>query len=95
MEKKEGRTFVPPSWKCQLFSEISLKQTCECFAVSCLISCHFMHGVVDCIQVSCFCTFSQIYFASGSTVLGLYTHLKVLLGAVGYDFAQELCVAWR
>ena len=35
--------------------------------------------------------FNESYFASGSTVLGLYTHLKVLLGAVGYDFAQELC----
>ena len=50
-----------------------------------------MNGVMDCIQVSCFCTFCQIGFTSGSTVLSLYTHLKVLLGAVGYDFAKELC----
>ena len=39
---KEGRTFVPPSWKCQILAEVSLKQTSECFAVSSLVASHFI-----------------------------------------------------
>ena len=91
MEKKRAGLSSHPPGSVNYSPKYLFKQTIECFAVSSLVSCHFMNGVVDCIQVSCFCTFCQINFASGSTVLSLYTHLQVLLGAVGYDFAQELC----
>lgn len=60
--------------------------------LSCLASssCHLMHGVMDCIEIQGFGTF-KICFASGCSVLCLYTHLQIFLGAVGYDFAEKLC----
>ena len=89
--KKEGGTFVPPSCKCQILAEVSLKQTSKCFSVSCLVSCHLMYSVMDCIEVRSLCTLCEVGLASGSTVLCLYAHLKVLLGAVSNDFTEELC----
>ena len=50
-----------------------------------------MHGVMDCIEIQGFGTFCKICFASGCSVLCLYTHLQIFLGAVGYDFAEKLC----
>ena len=44
---------------------------------------------MDCIQVSCFCTFSQIEFSFGCTVLSIYTHFQVFLCAVGYNFTKQ------
>ena len=40
--KKEGGTFVPPSCKCQILAEVSLKQTSKCFSVSCFVFSHFI-----------------------------------------------------
>ena len=52
---------------------------------------HFMHGVVDSVQVQGLGALGQVSLAGGSAVLGLHAHLEVLLGAVGQDFAQEFC----
>ena len=67
-------------------SEVSLKKTSECFSMSCFVSCHFMNCIMDSVKVSSFCTFSKVCFTSCSTVLGFYTHLKVFLCAVCYNF---------
>ena len=32
-------------------AEVSSKKTFECFTVSCLIPCHFMHCVMDCVKI--------------------------------------------
>ena len=50
------------------------------------VSCHFMNCIMDSVKVSSFCTFSKVCFTSCSTVLGFYTHLKVFLCAVCYNF---------
>ena len=57
----------------------STKKSFECSSVTCLISCHLMNCVMDCIQVSSFCTFCKVELTSCSAVLSVYTHLKVLL----------------
>ena len=49
-----------------------------------------MHGVVDGIQVQLLGLLSQIELALSSAVLGVHTHLQVLLGGVGQDLAQQL-----
>ena len=81
---------IPFSVVLCLLAEVSLQQACECFAVTSLVSCHLMNGVMDCIQIGSFRTFCQIGLSGGSAVFSFYSHLKVLLGAVGYDFAQQL-----
>ena len=46
MNKKERTDFSALSFKIsvmKLFSEVSLKETSECFSVSCFVSCHFMN----------------------------------------------------
>ena len=46
---------------------------------------------MDRIQVQRLSTLCQVELAGGSAVLSVNTHLEVLLGGVGYDFAQQLC----
>src|SRR5699024_4036672 len=70
-------------------AEVSLQKSCECFAVTSLVSCHLVYGVVDCVEVCCFCTFSQVEFAGCSAVLSLYTHLEVFLCAVCNNLAEQ------
>ena len=56
------------------------------------VSCHLVYCIVDCIQVSSFCTFSKIEFTSCSAVLSFYAHFEVFLCAVSNNFAKEFCV---
>ena len=46
---------------------------------------------MDGIQVECLRALRKIGLAGGCAVLGIDTHLQVLLGGVGQDFAQQLC----
>ena len=43
-------------------AEVSLKQSFECFSVSCFIASHLVYCVVDCIQVSSFRSLCKIEF---------------------------------
>ena len=52
-----------------------------------------MNGVVDGIQIQGLCLLGQIHLACTCAALGLGTHHQVLLGAVGDNFAQQLCKA--
>ena len=54
--------------------------------MSSLITSHLMNGVMDSIQVQSLGSLSQIKLTCGSTVLGIYSHLQILLGGIGYDF---------
>ena len=75
----------------QLFvAEVSFQQAGKCFAMASFVACHFMYGVMDCVEVERFCTFCKISLAGSCAILSFNTHLKVLLGGVGYDFAQQL-----
>ena len=44
-----------------------------------------MNGIMDCIQVQSLGSLSQIKLTCGSTVLGIYSHLQILFGGIGYD----------
>ena len=46
-----------------------------------------MNGIMDCIQVQSLCSLCQISLTSGSAVLSFYSHLQILLGGVGNNFA--------
>ena len=50
-----------------------------------------VNGVVDGIQIQGLCLLGQIHLACTCAALGLGTHHQVLLGAVGDNFAQQLC----
>ena len=72
-------------------AEVALEQTGEGFSMSRLIASHFMHGVVDGVQVQLLGQLGQFELAGGRAVLGVNAHFEVLLGGVGHDFAQQLC----
>ncbi len=55
-----------------------------------LVAGHLVYGVVDGVQTQLLGALCQIGLAGGGAVLGLYAHLKVLLGGVGDDLAQQL-----
>ena len=80
-EKRTFRCYFSfyPCSACSL-TKVSLQQAFECFAVAGFVSCHFMHGVMDCIQIGCFCTFCKIHFSGGCTAFCFYTHFQVFLG---------------
>ena len=49
-----------------------------------------MNGVMDRIQIQLFCLLGKSGLAGGGAVLSVDTHLQVLLGGIGEDFAQKL-----
>ena len=51
---------------------------------------HLMNRVMDSVEVQLLSQRSQFFLASASTMLGVDAHGKVLLRAVGQDFAEEL-----
>ena len=55
-----------------------------------LVAGHLMDGVVDGVQVQLLGLLGQLELTQGSAVLGVHTHLQVLLGGVGQDLAQQL-----
>ena len=59
----------------RLFAEVSVQQALECLAVSGLVACHLVDGVVDSVQVGGFGSLGQIGLAGGSAVLG-YRYFK-------------------
>ena len=61
-------------------TKVSLQQSFKSFAVSCLVSCHLMNGVMDCIKVVLLSTFCKVCFARSCAKLAVYSPLKVLLG---------------
>ena len=54
-----------------------------------LVACHFVHSVMDGIEVMLLGQLSQLHLAHGRAVFGFHAHFEVLLGAVGYDLAQK------
>ena len=71
-------------------SEVSFEKACECLAVAGFVACHFMNGVVESIEIVLLAELCEFELAEGCAVFGFYTHFKVLLCAVGHDFAEEL-----
>ena len=74
----------------RLLAEVALQQACESTAVTGLIAGHLVDGVMDGVQVELLGELGQVGLAGGGAVLGLNTHLEVLLGGVGDDLAEEL-----
>ena len=52
---------------------------------------HFMHGVVDGVEVELLGELGELGLAGGGAVFGFNAHFEVLLGGVGHDFAEEFC----
>ena len=67
-------------------AKISLQQSSECTAMSCLIASHLMDSVMDCVKVQC----RQIRLACGRAVLSIHSQLKILLGGVCYHLTEQL-----
>ena len=81
---------VYPPILVELLAEVALQQAFESLAVAGFVACHFMHGVMDGVQVQFLCLLGQVELAGGCAVLGFYAQFQVLLGRVGNNFAQEL-----
>jgi len=73
-----------------LLVEVALQQAFESLAVAGFIAGHFMHGVVDGVEVQLLGELGQLGLACGCAVFGFDAHFEVLLGGVGHDFAQQL-----
>ena len=54
------------------------------------VASHLVNGVVDCVKTRFLCTLCKVELAGGSSALSVNAHLKILLGGVGYNFAEEL-----
>ena len=70
--------------------EVPVVQSFECLSVSCLITCHFMNGVMDSVEIRSLSALRKIGLAGGSAVLSLNSHLKVLLCRIGDNLAEQL-----
>ena len=55
-----------------------------------LITSHFMDRIVDGIQIVLLGKLCKIGLSLGSAVLGVYSHLQILLRVVGHYLAQKL-----
>ena len=55
-----------------------------------LVAGHFMHSVVDGVEVQLLGELGQLGLACGGAVFGFDAHLEVLLGGVGQDLTQQL-----
>ena len=73
----------------ELLAEVALQQTLEGAAVTGLIASHFMHGVVDGVQVQFLGQLGQLELTGGGAVFSVYAHFQVLLGGSGHHFAQQ------
>ena len=73
----------------KLLAKVALQQAFESLAVARLIAGHFMHGVVDGVEVVLLCQLGELELTGGCAVLGFDAHFEILLGGVGHDFAQQ------
>ena len=73
-----------------LLAEVAVQQALEGLAVAGFVAGHFMDGVVDGVQIVLLGQLGQLELAGSGAVLGIHTHLQVLLGAVGDHLAQQL-----
>ena len=73
-----------------LLPEIPFQQPSERLSVPGFIPCHFMHGVMNSVQVQGLGALGQVGLAGGGAVFGFHAHFQVHFGAVGEHFAQEL-----
>jgi hypothetical protein len=71
--------------------KIPRKESLKGSTVPGFIPCHFVNRVVDGVQALIFSPLRDVGFAGAGAMFGFDPHLKVLLRAVGYYFAQELC----
>ena len=60
-----------------LLLEVTFVKAFETFAMTCLILAHLMNRVMDCIQISCFCTFECICNFGITFTIGLTAHCQI------------------
>ena len=53
----------------QLHVEVALQQALEAAAMTCLVLCHLVDGIMDCIQVQGLCLLGQVHLAGACTAL--------------------------
>ena len=74
----------------KILLEIPLQQALECLAVTGLVPGHLVNGVMDSVQAQLLGLLGNGHLAGSGAVLSVYTHLKILLGGVGDNLAQQL-----
>ena len=57
--------------------------------MSCLITSHLMNCIMDCIKVSSLSSLSKVCLTCCCTMFSFYSHLKILLSTVCYNFTQK------
>ena len=75
----------------KLLAEVAIEQSGESLAMASLVAGHFMHGVMDGVEVQLLGELGKLGLAGGGAVFGFNAHFEVLLGGVGHDFAEEFC----
>ena len=73
-----------------ILAEVALEQPLECLAVAGLVARHFVHGVVDGVEIVLLRELGELKLAGGRAVLGVNAHFEILLRGSGHDLAEEL-----
>ena len=73
----------------QLHVEVALQQALEAAAMTGLVLCHLMDGIVDRIQVQGLCLLGQVHLAGAGTALGLGTHCLLYTSPSPRDRQKE------
>ena len=71
-------------------AKVAVEQTFKSLSVASFVAGHFVHSVVDRVEVQFLRALGESHLALGRAVLGVYAHLEVLLGAVGDDLTEQL-----
>ena len=86
------RTVPANPCTCLLFllAEVPFQQSFERAAMSRFILCHFVHGIVDGVEVQGLGLLGELELAGGGAVFGFHADAEVLGGGGGDDLAQQL-----
>ena len=69
--------------------EVASKKSLKSLPMTCFVTCHFMHGVVNCVKAFFFGAFCKFKFTFGCAVFGFNAFLKVLFGGRADEFAEK------
>lgn len=71
-----------------LFFEVAVVEAFESSSVACFVFCHFVYGVVDCVEVCGFCVSCDSHFVFAGSGFGVHAFFEVCFG-VPDDVSEE------
>ena len=72
-----------------LLFEVTVQKALKSPTMTCLVACHLVHGVVDCVKAFFFGAFGKFEFTAGCAVFRFNAFLKILFGGGAYEFTEK------